>query len=68
MGEFDGALKYGRGMRPGRSPSDVVVAEKRREEALQDLGLKVVRWYWDELSAFDAVAARLRRTFDRPRP
>jgi hypothetical protein len=68
VGEFDGALKYGRGMRPGQNPSDVVVAEKRREEALQDLGLKVVRWYWDELSAFDAVAARLRRTFDRPRP
>jgi hypothetical protein len=65
VGEFDGKVKYGRSLRPGQDPSDVVVAEKRREDALRDLGLKVVRWYWDELRSLDEVAGRLRRAFDR---
>jgi hypothetical protein len=65
VGEFDGKVKYGRGLRPGQDPGEAVFAEKRREDALRDLGLKVVRWYWDELCPFDAVAARLRRAFDR---
>jgi hypothetical protein len=67
VGEFDGKVKYGRALRPGQNPGDVVFAEKRREEALRDLGLKVVRWYWDELDSFDEVAARLRRAFGRER-
>jgi hypothetical protein len=65
VGEFDGKIKYGRALRPGQSASDVVYAEKRREDALRDLGFKVVRWYWDELHPFDEVAARIRRAFAR---
>ena len=52
-------------MRPGEDIRDVVLAEKRREEALRDLGKQVVRWYWDELRPFDEVARRIRRAFDR---
>ena len=33
VGEFDGLVKYGRLLRPGQSPGDAVVAEKRREDA-----------------------------------
>ncbi len=65
VGEFDGQSKYGRTLRPGQDPREVVFAEKRREDALRDLGLQVVRWYWDELSPFDEPAARIRRAFDR---
>ena len=65
VGEFDGKTKYGRSLRPGQDPGDAVYREKRREDALRDLGRQVVRWTWDELLTFDAVAARLRRAFDR---
>ena len=65
MGEFDGKVKYGRGLRPGQTRGDVAWAEKRREDALRDFGLLAVRWTWDELCPFDAVAERLRRAFTR---
>jgi len=42
-----------------------VYREKRREDALRDLGLKVVRWTWDELATFIAPAERLCRAFAR---
>jgi hypothetical protein len=66
VGEFDGLEKYGRLVRPGRSAADVLVAEKRREDAMRDAGLRVVRWIWDEIAPFDAVAARLRRALQLP--
>lgn len=44
----DGKVKYGRYLRPGQTPGDAVFAEKRREDALRDYGLEVVRWVWDE--------------------
>jgi hypothetical protein len=65
VGEFDGKVKYGRGLRPGQSPGDAIFAEKRREDAVRDFGRKVVRWTWDELSPFDDVAERIRRAFAR---
>ena len=43
-------MKYGRSLRPGQDPGEAVYREKRREDALHDLGLQVVRWTWDELS------------------
>ena len=67
VGEFDGKVKYGRYLRPGQLPGDVVFAEKRREDALRDCGFEVVRWVWDELGTFDQVVARLRRAFARGR-
>jgi hypothetical protein len=68
VGEFDGKIKYGRLIRPGQAPGDAVFTEKRREDALRDQGLEVVRWVWDELDTFDEVAARVRRAFARRRP
>ena len=44
VGEFDGRVKYGRLLRPGQEPGDVVFAEKLREDAIRDTGLRVVRW------------------------
>ena len=67
VGEFDGRVKYGRLLRPGQDPGDVVFAEKRREDELRDLGREVARWVWDELETFDAVAARIHRAFARRR-
>ncbi|MFP5072424.1 hypothetical protein ACLFMI_22505 [Pseudonocardia nantongensis] len=62
VGEFDGMEKYGRSRRPGESPADAVLREKRREDALraQPCVRTVVRWTWDDLTGFGAVAARLR--------
>lgn len=65
VGEFDGAVKYGRSLRPGQEPGDVLFVEKRREDALRGEDLQVVRWVWDELPTFDLVAARLLRAFER---
>jgi len=65
LGEFDGRLKYGRGFEPGRSPEEVLWREKRREDALRDLGWEVVRWTWADLYVTGLVAERLRRAFAR---
>jgi hypothetical protein len=55
IGEFDGLMKY-----RGPDGSDVVIAEKLREDRLRSLGWQVVRWTWAELTT-DAPAHRLRR-------
>ena len=65
VAEFDGKVKYGRCLRPGEDPGDAVFAEKVREDALRDHGLKVVRWIWAELDPFDVAAGRLWRAFAR---
>ena len=63
VGEFDGLVKYGRLLKPGQDPADVVVAEKLREDEIRDLDLRVVRWIWGDIDHFDPVAERLRRAF-----
>jgi hypothetical protein len=63
VGEFDGRVKYGRLLRPGQEPGDVVFAEKRREDAIRDAGFRVVRWVWADLDDFDDVVARLHAAF-----
>jgi hypothetical protein len=65
VGEFDGRVKYGRLLRPGQDPAEVLWEEKRREDALRDTGASVVRWVWDEIPTFDPVADRIRRAFAR---
>lgn len=65
VGEFDGQIKYGRSLRPGQEPGEVVFAEKVREDRLRDLGLAVVRWTWDDLTDFTTVADRLRDRLHR---
>ncbi len=59
VGEFDGSIKY-------RDRRDLL-AEKRREDALRDLGLEVVRWNWAELDRFEVVAGRFARAVARAR-
>jgi hypothetical protein len=63
VAEFDGLSKYGRLLRPGQDPAEVVVAEKLREDEIRDLGLRVARWIWREIDAFGPVAERLCRAF-----
>ena len=64
VGEFDGKVKYGRLLRPGQSPGDVVFEEKVREDRLRATGLTVVRWIWRELDDFASVAKRIQRAFE----
>ncbi|EOM76714.1 hypothetical protein DW322_07095 [Rhodococcus rhodnii] len=65
VGEFDGKVKYGRFVRPGEDAGDAVFREKRREDAIRDLGLRVVRWTWDDLDAPADLVARIMRTLGR---
>lgn len=57
--EFDGALKYG-------GPADVV-AEKRREDRLRELGYEVVRIVWADLAHPERVLSKIRAAFARAR-
>jgi hypothetical protein len=65
VAEFDGELTYGRLLRPGQEPGEVVSREKLREDALRATGLSVVRWRWRDLDDFRAVAARLSAALTR---
>nr|WP_064569278.1 type IV toxin-antitoxin system AbiEi family antitoxin domain-containing protein [Gordonia sp. LAM0048] len=49
VGEFDGLQKYGRLVRPGETPRDALIREKRREDALRAQGIMVIRWTWGTL-------------------
>ena len=58
VGEFDGKSKYLRDeFTGGRSPAQVVLDEKAREDRLRRLGPSVVRWDWADATS----PARLRR-------
>lgn len=49
LGEFDGAAKYGAiAQATGRSGVDVLVEEKRREDALREVA-EIRRWTWADL-------------------
>jgi hypothetical protein len=67
-GEFDGLIKYGRTLRPGQDVAEVLVEEKRREDALRDEDLAVVRWIWSDLANFAPTAKRLHSRFRPIRP
>lgn len=47
--EFDGMSKYFRYRKPGESVADMVLREKRREDALRGAGVMVVRSWWSML-------------------
>lgn len=50
LGEFDGFEKYSaQRYLKGKTPSEVVVEEKRREDRLRAKGYKVVRWIWTDI-------------------
>jgi len=61
VGEFDGVGKYQRNeFRGGRTPEEVVVDEKVREDRLRALGPRVTRWGWVVASSLPALEAHLR--------
>lgn len=61
IGEFDGLLKYTRGaFGTTLSISDIVVAEKKREDRLRALGPSVTRWLWEDTMAPRSLFALLR--------
>jgi len=65
FGEFDGKEKYGRLLKPGQTAADAVFQEKRREDALRDLGWQIVRWIWEDLYHPEELRRRLQRAFER---
>ena len=65
VGEFDGKAKYGELLKPGQTPRDAMLAEKRREDLLRDLGWQVVRWPWADLYRRDVIRDRVLRAFAR---
>jgi hypothetical protein len=67
IGEFDGRVKYGRLLKPGEDPGDVVWREKQREDRMRDLGYEVGRLIWPDLSDRPAIAERFRAAFARAR-
>ncbi len=61
LGEFDGRVKYGRLLRPGQEPGDVVFEEKRREDAMRAEDWGMVRWTWDDIDRDGVLAGRVGR-------
>jgi len=62
IGEFDGASKYlDPAFRGGRTPEQVVLDEKRREDHLRSLVRGFARWGWAAARSPAELAARLRR-------
>ena len=60
--EFDGKVKYEKLLREGERASDVVVAEKRREELICRLtGWRCIRLTWADLAHPARTAAMIRR-------
>jgi hypothetical protein len=62
FGEFDGKIKYGRLLKPGQDPGEVVFEEKRREDRIREAanarGLRVT---WSDY----ADPTQIRARFDR---
>lgn len=55
VGECDGMIKYA-------DNPEALIAEKRRQERLERLGLVVVRWGWDDaVQRADSTCERIRR-------
>jgi len=62
LGEFDGKVKYGRLLKPGQEPGDVVFAEKRREDLLREVtGMAMVRLIWSDYNSPGHTVNRIRR-------
>jgi hypothetical protein len=57
VGEADGRTKY--------LDRDVLLSEKLRQERLEQAGLVVVRWGWDDLRRPDVLAQRVLRSLRR---
>lgn len=65
--EFDGKVKYEKLLRPGQRASDVVVAEKRREERICRItGWRCIRIVWADLATPERTAEMIRRFLFSP--
>lgn len=60
--EFDGRTKYASSP---HGPEEAFYEEKRRQDALEELGWLVVRVMWEDLGNPDALVARLRAALHR---
>lgn len=56
--EFDGRVKYGP---DGRAASTALFEEKRRQDALEEAGWRLVRVTWKDLADPPSLSARVRR-------
>lgn len=63
VGEFDGAVKYSGQF--GKPVEQVVLDEKRRENAIRAYGFDVVRWTWSDLRQPAPFVSLLRRSLAR---
>lgn len=64
--EFDGRVKYERLRRDGESEVDVLMREKRREEAIREItGWECIRITWADLAHPERIALRIRAAFAR---
>jgi hypothetical protein len=60
FGEFDGRVKYGRLLKPGQDPGEVVFAEKRREDRIRSAtDGYVVRHTWADLHPHSEPSRKL---------
>jgi hypothetical protein len=60
--EFDGRVKYEKLLQPRQRASDVVLAEKRREQHICELtGWRCIRIDWSDLATPALTAARIRK-------
>ena len=69
LGEFDGKVKYQKLLRPGETPSDCVVREKRREDLMRAEDHGMSRFVWSMVMPDTArrSMAELRRSIDQSR-
>ena len=66
LGEFDGRIKYGRLLKPGQDPGDVVFEEKRREDLLrEETGCAMLRLVWDDYARPQDIHLRFNRLVGR---
>jgi hypothetical protein len=62
LGECDGKAKYGRLLKPGQDPGEVVFAEKQREDLLRELtGFQMIRLVWTDYQRPQVLEQRFRR-------
>ena len=65
-GEFDGRVKYGRLLRPGQDPGEVVFMEKQREDEIREItGGRMIRLVWSDFERPTVTISRLQRFLRR---
>ena len=66
LGEFDGAIKYGRLLEPDQDVGEVMFAEKRREDLLREItGFGMVRLIWSDYDRPRVTVRRIERLLRR---